>query len=80
VIEVPGAAIDQQDWREKVYVSTAEQMLIEKLITVDDFGDAHLTEKGKAQAAKIFDKLSTKQEILLQVAMGEHYSIPMSLF
>jgi Mn-dependent DtxR family transcriptional regulator len=80
VIEVTGAAVDQQDWREKVYVATAEQMLVEKLIVVDENGDAHLTEKGKTQAAKIFDKLSTKQEILLNVAFGEHHDIPMSLF
>ncbi len=77
---MPGAAVDQQDWREKLYVSTAEQMLVEKLITMDEYGDARLTEKGKDQAAKIFDKLSTKQEILLQVAFGEHHNIPMSLF
>jgi Mn-dependent DtxR family transcriptional regulator len=62
------------------YVSVATQLVEAGFITIDENGDARLTEKGKKRAARRLDKLPTGDEILLNLAFCEAHEVPVSLF
>lgn len=65
---------------DQFYVSTCKQLLEDGLVMIDENNDAWLTEKGKKRVAKILDKLTPGQEVMLQLAMSESRNTPVSLF
>jgi hypothetical protein len=65
---------------DQFYVSTCKQLLDDGFVTIDENNDAWLTEKGKKRVAKILDKLTPGQEVMLQLAMSESRNTATSLF
>lgn len=66
--------------KEQLYVSTAAQLLEEGLFSIGEQGDAFLTPRGKERVRRKMDKLSSGEQIMLQLAFAEGHGIAFSLF
>jgi predicted transcriptional regulator len=63
----------------QLYISTSQQLVEEGLIMFDENEDARLTDKGKKRVAKMLDKLSPGQEVMLQLAFAEAHGMSVSM-
>jgi hypothetical protein len=72
--------MEQQTWQQQAYVSSAQRLIADGFVVIDESGDTVLTEKGKQRAAARLDKLPDGDEILLDLAFCSAHDIPVSIF
>lgn len=71
---------DRPQWLIDLYTKVATELLETGFLLVDENGEARLTEKGKRRVAKLLDKLTPGEEVMLMVGIFEDSDVPVSLF